>query len=145
MKSSKLFALLFLLITASSSFAQTEDDRDSIIHSLSIDSLMCEFKISTVRLSYGLSFMEILDEADRRLNNIYSELMKRKETNITILKTAQRNWIKYRDAEFQFIESQTENQEGTMYPRIRMKQKIRIVSQRVDELEWYNTFLLTIE
>ena len=131
-----------MLVTASTLFAQTEDDIDSLLRTAPIDSLIYEYSVG---LEKKFDLVDVFDEADRRLNHIYNELMKRRAVNSDMLKTAQRNWIKYRDAEFQFITSQSEDKEGTMYPIIRWNQKIRIVSHRVDELEAYNIFLLANE
>lgn len=46
------------------------------------------------------------------------------------LKTAQRQWEKFRKAEFTFIEGQYQGLEGTMYERFTTQQKLLIVRER---------------
>lgn len=127
-------------MVSATSFAQTEGDKDSLLHNLTIDSLLYVCQPGPDRV-FEISLNDVLDEADRRLNETYSKLMTRLNIDKEKLKTTQRNWIKHRDSEFEFILSQSEDIEGTMFPRIRMFYKIEFVSHRVDELESYNTFL----
>jgi len=50
------------------------------------------------------------------------------------LRSVQRAWLSYRDAEFEFIESKYAQLSGSMYPRLIAVQKIPIVKNRVRRL-----------
>ncbi len=75
---------------------------------------------------------------DKELNRIYNELMKRLDKHQeTALKEAQRNWIKYRDAEYQAISQIIQGLEGTMWLPVPSARLYKINRQRAIELKDY--------
>jgi len=75
---------------------------------------------------------------DKELNRIYNELMKRLDKHQqTALKEAQRNWIKYRDAEYQAIGQIIQRLEGTMWLPVPSARLYKINRQRAMELKDY--------
>jgi uncharacterized protein YecT (DUF1311 family) len=141
----KLTIALFLLINSNLSLAQlNEIERDSLIKTASLDSLINNYE--TLGLQQSLSLLS--NEADRRLNYYYNEIMNRSEINNSsknMLQISQRNWIKFRDSEFQYISSQFKGLSGSMYPKIILIQQVKVVAHRVQELKRYNKLLLTRE
>jgi uncharacterized protein YecT (DUF1311 family) len=76
---------------------------------------------------------------DAEMNKYYTLLMKKlnKEEGLK-LKEAQRAWIKYRDKEFEFINSRYfEAYEGTIYTNIAAADKMAVVEKRAMNLEEY--------
>jgi uncharacterized protein YecT (DUF1311 family) len=141
----KLTIALFLIINSNLSLAQlNEIERDSLIKTASLDSLINNYE--TLGLQQSLSLLS--NEADRRLNYYYNEIMNRSEINNSsknMLQISQRNWIKFRDSEFQYISSQFKGLSGSMYPKIILIQQVKVVAHRVQELKRYNKLLLTRE
>lgn len=87
-------------------------------------------------------------EVDRRLNYYYNEIMNRSgidDSSKNMLQISQRNWIKFRDSEFQYISSQFKGLYGSMYPKITLIQQVKVVAHRVKELKSYNKLLSTRE
>jgi uncharacterized protein YecT (DUF1311 family) len=80
---------------------------------------------------------QALDKWDKELNRIYKELMKKLSSEEKeLLRQSQLQWIKFRDAEFKWIDNLFLGY-GTMIPVIKINVKINIVSNRVRELEKY--------
>lgn len=68
---------------------------------------------------------------DQELNKNYRTLMARlKPAGKQLLKSAQLNWITYRDNEFKLIDSIYDGIQGTMYIPMRIDEKMQIVKQR---------------
>ena len=145
MKFYKPALILLLIINSNLSVAQLNTvERDSLIRTLSLESLINNYENLGLQQSLPL----VSEEADRRLNHFYNEIMNRtgiSDSSKNVLQISQRNWIKYRDSEFQYISSQFERLTGSMYPKITLIQRIKIVAHRVEELERYNALLLTRE
>lgn len=145
MKFYKPALILLLIINSNLSVAQLNTvERDSLIRTLSLESLINNYENLGLQQSLPL----VSKEADRRLNHFYNEIMNRtgiSDSSKNVLQISQRNWIKYLDSEFQYISSQFEGLTGSMYPKIIMIQRIKIVAHRVEELERYNALLLTRE
>ena len=141
----KVTIALFLIINSNLSLAQlNEIERDSLIKTASLDSLINNYE--TLGLQQSLSLLS--NEADRRVNYYYNEIMNRSEINNSsknMLQISQRNWIKFRDSEFQYISSQFKGLSGSMYPKIILIQQVKVVAHRVQELKRYNKLLLTRE
>ena len=77
---------------------------------------------------------------DKALNVVYQKIMATKVFDAESkkqLKTAEINWIKYKEAEYAFIEMQYRDSDGTMYPQIMAAEKVRIVRHRTIVLESY--------
>jgi uncharacterized protein YecT (DUF1311 family) len=73
-----------------------------------------------------------LEAWDKALNEIYGKLMKRLNEKAKIsLRDSQREWIKYRDSHFKFLEAYYEKFEGSMYVGMLIKDEIAIVRERV--------------
>jgi uncharacterized protein YecT (DUF1311 family) len=98
-------------------------------------------QINSKTPDYGKEY----DMWDRELNFIYGKLQKicNNEQKNTLL-DSQKQWLKYRDGEFKFIESQTHGLEGSMYPEMVMRNKTRIVKDRISELLSYLNFFQTM-
>lgn len=81
---------------------------------------------------------EMYDSYDLLLNKYYKELMailtpEQKKS----LKESQREWIKYRDKELEFLKELYSNKEGTIWGLFYSDNKLRILKDRVDELVQY--------
>lgn len=77
---------------------------------------------------------ELYKEADKKLNQVYQEVLKRtseKQTNL--LKNSQNLWIKYRniDCKFQSFKSQG----GSVYPMVMISCLIQKTKDRTKELK----------
>jgi len=74
---------------------------------------------------------------DKELNEVYQKLMKKlMPEERKKLRESQRQWIKFRDAEFGFIDDLYLGI-GTMIPVIKYGQKLDFVKQRVLQLQEY--------
>ncbi len=75
---------------------------------------------------------------DKEMNRIYKELMKKlPEKQKTLLRQSQIQWVKFRDAEFNFISEFYENFEGTIWQNILAGEKINVVKKRTLNLQVY--------
>ena len=78
---------------------------------------------------------EDFTRADRVLNETYKAVMDQvDEDSRTLLKSAQKAWIAYRDAEAKF-QADLEARGGSMYPLSLMAYKTTLTQQRTSELE----------
>ncbi len=85
-------------------------------------------------------FKTALVDWDKELNKNYKgivTLIKNDAALLNALKTSQLSWLQHRDKEFLFIDAQFKGLEGTMYPPLKMKQKVEIVRSRALELQTY--------
>ena len=87
---------------------------------------------------------EDFQKADKALNTVYKALRNKKKNDkayLANLKTSQRLWIKFRDAELDLVftcESGDKRQcFGSMYPLLYNSEKAAITQQRVKSLENY--------
>lgn len=88
------------------------------------------------------SMIECMDKAgkmwDDELNRVYGLLKsKLKPSGQKALTISQRAWIKYRDLEFENINSIYSNFQGTMYGPMRLDHRVQVIKQRVSELQSY--------
>lgn len=74
----------------------------------------------------------VYDELDRRLIAKQEELLQSK--NQKSYKDIQEKWLQYKSKEFGFIE-QIFDEDGTMYPKLTVKYKTKIVKNRILELD----------
>lgn len=75
---------------------------------------------------------------DDELNRLYKILIKNlDEESAKELKSAQLEWIAFRDKEFKFIDAIYSKLEGTMYIPMRAGDRMEIVKKRVLEFEAY--------
>ncbi len=86
-----------------------------------------------------------MEEWDAELNKYYKLLMNTLNTDEQEkLRAAQRQWITFRDKEFEFIETMYENMDGTMWKIVAADSRNSFVKQRALELiSYYDT--LTFE
>ncbi len=81
---------------------------------------------------------EAYDKYDNELNRLYKILMKGlDEESAKELKSAQLEWIVFRDKEFKLIDAVYSKLEGTMYIPMRVSDRIEIVKKRVLDFEAY--------
>ncbi|MEP6705874.1 MAG: lysozyme inhibitor LprI family protein [Pyrinomonadaceae bacterium] len=75
---------------------------------------------------------------DRELNQNYVQLMRQlKPAQKVVLKTAQLDWLKYRDSEFKVIDSIYDTLQGTMYIPMRIAERLEVVKRRAVALAGY--------
>jgi uncharacterized protein YecT (DUF1311 family) len=81
---------------------------------------------------------EAYDMWDKELNKNYNELMNQlRPQGKQVLKAAQREWLEYRDKEFNLIDQIYSQLEGTMYIPMRVDDRLQIVKQRALLLKKY--------
>lgn len=84
---------------------------------------------------------QALDKWDKELNRVYKELIKKlSPEEKELLKQSQLQWIKFRDAEFKFLDN-LYLETGTIVPVMIMGDKLDIVSERVKILEKYLNYI----
>jgi uncharacterized protein YecT (DUF1311 family) len=91
--------------------------------------------------------LSCLDDAyqrwDNELNIVYQRLRGHLHAEgKSVLKTSQRAWIAYRDAEFQTIDAIYGSLQGSMWSLTRMSAKVEFVKARTLELQMYLEALL---
>ena len=131
-----LFSVLVLSVMLSSSLVSGQTEKK---HQIDID---LENALSKVENQTTAGMVQCESEAydkwDKELNRLYGELKKKLNAEGQLnLKNAQIEWIKYRDLEFKNIDSIYAPLEGSMYVPMRITDRIRIVRNRVLELEGY--------
>jgi len=133
--------LLFVLLTNVTIGQDKQSDKHpidlKIEQCLSIDSNQSTFgMINCIRTA--------MEEWDAELNKYYKLLMETLTTDEQKkLRTAQRQWLEYRDKEFEFIETMHRNMEGTMWKIVEADSRNNIVRQRALELtSYYNTLII---
>ncbi|HEV2707545.1 MAG TPA: lysozyme inhibitor LprI family protein [Pyrinomonadaceae bacterium] len=79
---------------------------------------------------------------DRELNRNYKRLSEALDpAPRRALKTAQQEWLKYRDREFALIDALYAKMEGTMYIPMHAEDRLRVVKRRALELAAYLNFI----
>ena len=85
---------------------------------------------------------EAYDKWDAELNRVYKLLIKNvDDKSAASLKSAQVEWIAFRDKEFKLIDDIYSKLEGTMYIPMRAADRMEIVKKRVLELDAYRDLL----
>jgi uncharacterized protein YecT (DUF1311 family) len=75
---------------------------------------------------------------DKELNKNYGALMRAlKPAQKEVLKAAQLEWIKGRDADFKLIDSIYDTLQGTMYIPMRIDARMELVKKRALQLKGY--------
>ncbi len=100
----------------------------------------CEACIDRDSSTAGI--LKCLDEAyvmwDRELNTVYRNLRKLLgPQQLEALKTSQRAWLRYRDAEFETLELMYRSLDGTMWAIAAQDDKVELVKTRVLTLSIY--------
>ena len=90
-------------------------------------------------LDFSKGYGELYDALDKELNIAYSSLMsKLNEEEKQLLKSSQRRWIKYRDAEYEFIATSiTRDKFGSSAVISKGEYRTALLKARVTELLWY--------
>jgi uncharacterized protein YecT (DUF1311 family) len=85
---------------------------------------------------------EALVSWDRALNDAYNQLVNKIDKNgVVALRKSQREWVKFRDADFEFINSYYNDFTGSIYSNMNRGSKIDRVKKRVLELRGYIALL----
>src|SRR5262249_55786293 len=97
-------------------------------------------KADRITVNIRIVQVEAYSRWDKELNRVYSELLtKLKEPDKKRLKEAQRAWIKFRDAEVEWLWSQAMyGQGGTLAPVIVSDVGRDFLKERVCQLQRYN-------
>ncbi len=135
MKSKFFIALFFCLISSLKIYSQ-EDKHPIDVY---LDSCM-EINPSTAGI------VRCTDEAikmwDNELNKFYKLLIKTLDgESVNILKSAQLEWIVFRDKEFTNIENIFSRKEGTMYIPMQLFARLEIIKTRALQLQDYYELL----
>ena len=81
-------------------------------------------------------FATALSDWDRALNMVWGDLLDvMPDASHAALRSAQREWLKFRDAEFKAIAATYGAMEGTMYQVMADAAAVRVVADRVKQLE----------
>jgi uncharacterized protein YecT (DUF1311 family) len=125
-------AALFLLLLATVSFAQDESK-----HPIDKAYDACADKDPSTAGLVRCTDIAYL-AWDKELNKNYLALMsKLKPAQKDVLKAAQLEWIKLRDADFKLIDSLYDTLQGTMYIPMRLDSRLELVKRRALQLKDY--------
>ena len=132
--------LLCILLTNLTSGQDKQKDK----HPIDLKTEQC-LSIDSNQSSFGMidCIRTAMEEWDAELNKYYKLLMEILTSDEQKkLRTAQRQWLDYRDKEFEFIETVFRNMEGTMWKIVEADSRNNIVRQRALELtSYYNTLI----
>lgn len=126
-----ILILLFALIFPGVSHAE----EPTIVHPIDKFHKSCIDKETTTAGMNNCTY-KAYEMWDQELNKSYHELMdKLTPQSKQILKNSQREWMKFRDKEFQLIEQIYSQLEGTMYIPMLVNSRLVIVKQRTLQLK----------
>lgn len=127
----KYAVIFFALLISSMAHSQAQQHR--------IDSLYDACRSINVGDVNEIECAHRITEAwDNELNKYYQLLMNILEPSTKKgLRIAQRQWLSYRDGEFEHIDNFYANMDGTMYRIIAVQRKMEVVRTRALELKWY--------
>ena len=130
----KFVSVCFVLIATVTIYAQDTEEK----HKIDIELENClndEFNHTTVAMMYCID--DALNAWDEELNRVYKELMTFLSTDQkNVLRSAQKEWIKFRDIEYNNINS-IYDFEGTMWGQVRLMKMLNIVKDRTMTLSDY--------
>lgn len=130
----KFVSVCFVLIATVTIYAQDTEEK----HKIDIELENClndEFNHTTVAMMYCID--DALNAWDEELNRVYKELMTFLSTDQkNVLRSAQKEWIKFRDLEYNNINS-IYDFEGTMWGQVRLMKMLNIVKDRTMTLSDY--------
>lgn len=135
----KFILLLFILFLNDHSNADIPNRNPSKIPSIEQAFLQCNNN-TTCNVDSTNCASNAYNQYDKALNEIYNALIEKLNSKNDIkqkLVESQRDWIKYRDKEFKFIEEMHGSLEGTKWYSILFSHKADIVKHRIEELEEY--------
>jgi uncharacterized protein YecT (DUF1311 family) len=136
--------LVIGLLTSSAVFSQDiEGDKNSIDIALE-NCLDIDSNQTTVGM---MECAYTAEEAwDKELNKYYRLLMQNlAEEDKALLKTAQKNWLTYRDSERDFEGSAYYNLQGTMYRVFAADRYMEITKERAEDLRVYYEMMFDYE
>lgn len=82
-----------------------------------------------------LCLSEALDAWEKQLQDTYALLYSQMEgSNRTNLQVSQSAWVKYKHAQYKFLENYYGTMQGTMYKQIMISEKIDVLKRRFSEL-----------
>ena len=125
-----LLALSYLTLWTSNSFADPDEKYQECLSEKS--------NFTTAGMTKCTN--NAAEEWDAELNKVYKELLsKLTPEGKQSLKLAQRQWIKFRDKEYQFISDMYDRKkfQGTMYIPVRAKEVLTVTKRRALELKGY--------
>jgi len=140
MKLITLTGLLFLLLINFTFGQESEIEK----HPIDIKVEEC-LAIGSNQTTIGMiaCIQTAMEEWDAELNKYYKLLMNTLNTEEQEkLRAAQRQWLVYRDKEFDFIETRYGNMEGTIFNIIEADSRNNFVKQRARELKSYHDILI---
>jgi uncharacterized protein YecT (DUF1311 family) len=83
-----------------------------------------------------LCYNEALNNWDKRLNEVYTELkMHLDEKEKAVLLKAQRNWLAFRDAEYELIDEIYTDKPGSIWLETRVYRRMMLTKERTLTLE----------
>jgi uncharacterized protein YecT (DUF1311 family) len=128
--------LLLLLSLPATAYAQTNLG-NAKEHPIDRSLNAClEKNVSTQGMNQCLG--QAYDAWDKELNRVYNELARKLSPAArAALKTAQLEWLKFRDEEFKLIESIYQSFEGTMYIPMQSNSRVQVVKSRTLALTSY--------
>ena len=130
----KFVSVCFVLIATVTIYAQDTEEK----HKIDIELENClndEFNHTTVAMMYCID--DALNAWDEELNRVYKELMTFLSTDQkNVLRSAQKEWIKFRDLEYNNINS-IYDFEGTMWGQVRLMKMLNIVKDRTMTISDY--------
>ena len=129
------------VLPAVSLFSHQVDSATSEKHAIDLALEDC-FAKEASNLHIRKCLAEAFQQWDDELNVNYKALRTKLQNQgqKDALKASQLEWIKFRDLEFAFIESQFEGLEGSMYPNLIIRYKLEITRQRALGLKTYVDF-----
>ncbi len=126
----KLIITLFLTFTLSQIIAQTQHPIDAELDKCTEENFSTFGTVECIT--------KATESWDKELNKNYKQLQKLlPAAQQESLKTAQIQWIKYRDSEIQLLYKVYSNLEGSMWQPIVASRKLDITKQRALELKSY--------
>jgi uncharacterized protein YecT (DUF1311 family) len=138
MKNFKKFVLVFCVLAAALCFANLAfADDETPKHPIDTElEERIDADSSTAGMIEACQWAE--GEWDKLLNENYQALMEKLDKkNQAALKASQREWIKFRDLEFEFIGSFYGGMDGTMYQMIAAGDRADFVRERALKLGGY--------
>lgn len=102
-----------------------------------MEAVIQEKATTTANISEGYKALE--EALDKELNTAYRKLMQKlPEPGKQTLHTSQKQWVKFRDAEFSFLSGNFNQEEfGSSYVIPIGSYRTSIIEARVKELLWY--------
>jgi len=140
MKQVTISGVLFILLF---NFTAAQDDNNDK-HPIDIKVEEC-LAIHSNQTTIGMieCIQTAMEEWDDELNKYYKLLMNNLDINEQEkLRDAQRQWLVFRDKEFEFIGTRYGKMEGTMFNIIEADSRNNIVRQRALELKSYYDILI---